>query len=827
MLRTTLVRAVVTSLAFVGLAGCMSSGGSGGGGGNPVPAGPAVTNTTLTTPSISLPPAASIPLTATVTSASGVVSGTVAFYDGTALIQRGIALVNGVATSTYPIPTLGVHSFTASYEGSANFLTSTSAVLSVSVMTPTTTALSVDSFSIPSGGTLKLTSTTTPAGSGTVTFYDGANALGTFSLALLQTQQSLSVSTLSVGSHSLTARYSGDTSYSPSTSTPVVVNVGTASASNIVLTEASTSGYIGSSVALTVTLSPTATGTVSFFDGTLPFGSAPLVNGVASTTFSPPYSGANTLTAVYHGDANNLSGSSNPVSYTVLLPPGIHLTSSSASLPLGTPLTLTATLSPSSSTGTVTFYDGYKNTYDLNYQRYVITLGPAIGSAVVTDGVATFDISGLSSGTHTLAAAIVAGERSVSNALSFEVTPSTASCGLTAAMYELTSGTATIADQALTATSPDQSPVCAANTGTSLTLSNPTLIVTGGSSSLENSRSFGLDSAVLAYGSSASSLSGAGISIPSGGSITTSASGANGIFATGKGASVTASGMTISTSGEFSHAADVSQAGAVTLNQSTLTTSGPNSAPLATELSGGTLAMTAGSATATGSSSPAIRAAAGTVSVTNATASSAQDNGAVLSGSVTLNLSGTALSGALHGVLISNPGATWTTLSTVKAANGSITATSGDVFHVTGGATVFISLTGGTSVSTGTGMLFNVQGGAMTTINATGQQLTGDTACDSASYVNLSLTSGSSLRGSINHGGTAWQMNVTLDSTSKWELTGTSYVGSLQGATIALNSVWNIIGNGYTLYYLSSANPSLNGKTYALGGGAGGLLKPF
>lgn len=115
----------------------------------------------------------------------------------------------------------------------------------------------------------------------------------------------------------------------------------------------------------------------------------------------------------------------------------------------------------------------------------------------------------------------------------------------------------------------------------------------------------------------------------------------------------------------------------------------------------------------------------------------------------------------------------------------------------------------------------------MTTINATGQQLTGDTACDSASYVNLSLTSGSSLRGSINHGGTAWQMNVTLDSTSKWELTGTSYVGSLQGATIALNSVWNIIGNGYTLYYLSSANPSLNGKTYALGGGAGGLLKPF
>ncbi len=54
---------------------------------------------------------------------------------------------------------------------------------------------------------------------GTVTFYDGQAALGTASLDSQQTAR-LTVSTLSEGGHGITASYSGDANFQPSTSTP-------------------------------------------------------------------------------------------------------------------------------------------------------------------------------------------------------------------------------------------------------------------------------------------------------------------------------------------------------------------------------------------------------------------------------------------------------------------------------------------------------------------------------------------------------------------------------------------------------------------------------
>ncbi|KJY40339.1 hypothetical protein VR41_15120, partial [Streptomyces sp. NRRL B-1568] len=51
---------------------------------------------------------------------------------------------------------------------------------------------------------------------GTVSFFDGATLLG--SAPLVGGVATLSVSTLSVGSHSLTATYNGDTNFAGSTS---------------------------------------------------------------------------------------------------------------------------------------------------------------------------------------------------------------------------------------------------------------------------------------------------------------------------------------------------------------------------------------------------------------------------------------------------------------------------------------------------------------------------------------------------------------------------------------------------------------------------------
>ncbi len=42
---------------------------------------------------------------------------------------------------------------------------------------------------------------------------------------------------------------------------------------------------------------------------------------------------------------------------------------------------------------------------------------------------------------------------------------------------------------------------------------------------------------------------------------------------------------------------------------------------------------------------------------------------------------------------------------------------------------------------------------------------------------------------------------------------------------ISGTAVSNIVGNGYTVYYLSSSNSSLGGLTYTLSGG--GYLKPM
>lgn len=75
------------------------------------------------------------------------------------------------------------------------------------------------------GQTIAFTATVTPgcgsvgAPSGTVSFSDGSNILGSGTLA--SGQASFSTSVLSPGSHSITATYSGDSNFNPSTSAPL------------------------------------------------------------------------------------------------------------------------------------------------------------------------------------------------------------------------------------------------------------------------------------------------------------------------------------------------------------------------------------------------------------------------------------------------------------------------------------------------------------------------------------------------------------------------------------------------------------------------------
>jgi len=177
----------------------------------------------------------SITITATVAvvlPGNGAPSGTVTFKDGG--ITLGTASLSaGKATFTISTLGAGTHSITAIYAGDANFGTSTSGVLTQTV-NQANTSITISSSNNPSGKgqPLILTANVTilPAGAGaatgTVTFRDGVVILGTATLS--GEKATFTTSTLSMGSHSITATYEGDANCIASTSSILtqVINEG-------------------------------------------------------------------------------------------------------------------------------------------------------------------------------------------------------------------------------------------------------------------------------------------------------------------------------------------------------------------------------------------------------------------------------------------------------------------------------------------------------------------------------------------------------------------------------------------------------------------------
>src|SRR5204862_2615275 len=73
--------------------------------------------------------------------------------------------------------------------------------------------------------TATVTPSTGPVPTGTVQFRDGATNLGSLQTVNGSAQATLSTSALTLGPHSITAVYSGDGTYSGSTSSAVTQNV--------------------------------------------------------------------------------------------------------------------------------------------------------------------------------------------------------------------------------------------------------------------------------------------------------------------------------------------------------------------------------------------------------------------------------------------------------------------------------------------------------------------------------------------------------------------------------------------------------------------------
>jgi uncharacterized repeat protein (TIGR01451 family) len=157
---------------------------------------------------------------ATVTATAG--SGTISF----SVVSLVVGLSNCVFSVTVKATSAGTltNSVTMTTTGGNR---NSSATLTVTPLASTTTLVSSLN---PSGSGQAVIFTATVAGSsptGTVTFKDGATTLGTGALDGAG-RATFTTSSLSVGSHSITAAYGGDTNNAASTSTALDQSVGTA-----------------------------------------------------------------------------------------------------------------------------------------------------------------------------------------------------------------------------------------------------------------------------------------------------------------------------------------------------------------------------------------------------------------------------------------------------------------------------------------------------------------------------------------------------------------------------------------------------------------------
>lgn len=361
------------------------------------------------------------------------------------------------------------------------------------------------------------------------------------------------------------------------------------------------------------------------------------------------------------------------------------------------------------------------------------------------------------------------------------------------------------------------------DTDEAVTLTNATVTKSGDSDGGDNCNFYGLNAAVLAKG-------GANVTII-GGTITSDASGANGVFsyggnggqngAAGDGTTVNISDTVITTTGDGSGGIMTTGGGITNATNLTVTTSGRSSAAIRTDRGGGTVNVDGGTYTSNGLGSPAIYSTAA-IAVSNATLVSNLSEGVCIEGMNSITLTDCDLTANntqcngnatfLDTIMIyqSMSGDADSGTSAFTMTGGSLTSKNGHVFHVTNTHAVItlngVAITNEDSEQVLLSVCDDGWNGAENNaeLYANGQTLAGSILVGSNSQLTLALSDGSSFTGSIsgsitNSKGSVLSTEVgtvslTLDDTSSWTLTGDSYVTSFTG------DASQIISNGYTLY---------------------------
>lgn len=394
-------------------------------------AGPVATSTALVvTPAGTAVAGAQVTLTATVTPSA---AGTVQFSEvsGATPTALGapVTVTGGTATLQTTTLAVGTRQLRATFTpaDAAAFAPSTSPTVSYTITAPAPTTTTTELAGSPpspveAGTEVTFTAVVTPASAaGTVQFSEvsGASpvALGA-PVAVSGGTATLATSSLAVGTRQVRATFTPTNAAAfTSSQSPILTYTVTAPPTPPTTTTtaitADPAGPVeaGTPVTLTATVTPAAAvGTVQFVDATsatpVSLGQPVTVSGgTAALTTSSLAVGARTLRAVFTpADAAAFTASTSPnLAFTVTAPPNPPTATTTALTVLpadtavaGTPVTLTATVTPGDAAGTVEFTD-------------VSGASPTpVGAPVtVVNGSATLTTSALAVGTRQLRAQFV------------------------------------------------------------------------------------------------------------------------------------------------------------------------------------------------------------------------------------------------------------------------------------------------------------------------------------------------------------------------------------------------------------------------------------
>lgn len=340
-------------------------------------------------------------------------TGQVQFYVNGSSFGAPVALTGSTATSAaYNTTALGDLTITAQYLGDTIFAPSTSVGINVhvhKVLAPTATTIAVAPSTSVYGQDVHLgahVAATADSGipTGSVSFVEGGTTLGSAPIDS-SGNASLDVTTLSVGSHSIVAKYSGDDDYNATSSAPGSVAVSKANA-NVMLNSSDATTVAGQAVDLTVQVaaagagSGTPTGSVQLLVDGSPQGSAVALSGGSAVfpALTSLLAGDHVLSVSYVGDDNFNGGSDSLTQHVTAAATTTTVTVSPTTSAEEQMVTITANVAAvapggGTPTGTITF----------------ISDGTTIGAGALqaTSGggsTATLTTDSLPAGTHTIEA---------------------------------------------------------------------------------------------------------------------------------------------------------------------------------------------------------------------------------------------------------------------------------------------------------------------------------------------------------------------------------------------------------------------------------------